>query len=53
MIYGNTEEGAGRVVELGVAIQAFVEAVEVDGAKGDGQLAKQLGDLGGQEGWSD
>ena len=30
---------------------AFASAVEVDGAKGDGQLAIQLGDLGGQEGW--
>ena len=25
--------------------------MEVDGAQDDGQLAKQLGDLGGQEGW--
>ena len=56
VIYGNTVEGAGRAVELGVALQAFAEAVEVDGANGDGQLAKQLGDLGakgvGDWGWS-
>ena len=51
MIYGSTVEGAGRAEELGVALQAFVATVEVDGAKGDGQLAKQLGALGGQEGW--
>ena len=50
VIYGNTVRGAGRAEELGVALKAFVEAVEVDGAKGDGQLTKQLGDLGGQEG---
>ena len=25
--------------------------MEVDGASGDGHLAKQLGDLSGQEGW--
>ena len=38
-------------MELGTTLQAFASAVEVDGAMGDGQLAKQLGDLGGQEGW--
>ena len=51
MIYGYTVEGAGRAVELDVAPQAFAAAVEVDRAKGDGQLAKQLDDLGGQEEW--
>ena len=50
VIYGNTVEGAGRAMELDVALQAFAAAVEVDGAKGDGQLVKQLGDLGDQEG---
>jgi hypothetical protein len=29
----------------------FSDPVDVDGAMGDGQLAKELGDLGGQEGW--
>ena len=38
-------------MELDVALQAFAATVEVDGASGDGQLAKQLGDLNGQEGW--
>ena len=47
----STVEGAGRAMELDTALQAFASAVEVDGAMGDGQLAKQLGDLGGQEGW--
>ena len=42
---------AARAVELDGALQAFAATVEVDGASGDGQLAKQLGDLGGQEGW--
>ena len=51
VIYGNTVEGPGRAMELDVALQAFDAAVEVDGAKGGGQLAKQLDDLGGQEGW--
>jgi hypothetical protein len=51
VIYGNTAEGAGRAEELDVTLQAFAEAVEVDGTKGEGQLAKQLGDLGRQEGW--
>ena len=50
-IRGNTEEGAARAVELDVALQAFAATVEVDGASGDGQLAKQLGNLSGQEGW--
>ena len=40
MIYGNTMEGAGRAMELDVVLQAFAAAVEMDGAKGDGQLAK-------------
>ena len=51
VIYGDTVEGARRAMELGMAPQASATAVEVDGAMGDGQLAKQLGDLGGQEGW--
>ena len=51
VIYGSTVEGAARAVELDVALQAFAATVEVDGASGDGQLAKQLGDLSGQEGW--
>ena len=52
VIYGEGN-GAGhdRAMELGTALQAFASTVEVDGAMGDGQLAKQLGDLGGQEGW--
>ena len=40
MIYGNTMEGAGRAMELVMALHAFAAAVEVDGSKGDGQLAK-------------
>ena len=51
MIYGSTAEGAGRAEELDGALQAFAAPVEVAGAKGDGQLAKQLGVLAGQEGW--
>ena len=51
MIYGSTAEGAARAVELSTALQAFAATVEVDGALGDGQLAVQLGNLGGQEGW--
>ena len=47
----STVEGVGRAVELDVALQAFVATVEVDGALGDGQLAMQLGDLGGHNGW--
>ena len=50
VIYGNTVEGAGRATELDIALQAFAAAVEVDGAKGDGQLATQLGYLSNQEG---
>ena len=51
MIYGSTVEGAARTMELELALQAFAATVEVDDAHGDGQLAKQLGDLGGQEDW--
>ena len=51
VIYGSTVEGAGRAEELDGTLRAFVAAVEVDGAKGDDLLAKQLDDLGGQEGW--
>ena len=51
VIYGSTTEGTARAVEVGGALQAFAATVEVDGALGDGQLAIQLGDLGGQEGW--
>ena len=39
--------GVGRAVELKMALQAFAVTVEVDGALGGGQLAMQLGDLGG------
>ena len=46
-----TVEGSRRAVELEVALQAFATTVELDGAFGDGQLALQLGDLGGQTGW--
>ena len=46
----NTMEGAGRAVELDMALQAFAAIVEVDGALGDGQLTIQLGDLGSQKG---
>ena len=42
---------AARAEDLDMALQTFVATVEVDGAQGDGQLAKRLGDLGGQEGW--
>ena len=38
-------------MELSTALQAFAATMEVDGALGDGQLAVQLGNLGGQEGW--
>ena len=51
VVDSSTVEGAGRAVELEVALQAFVATVEADGALGDGQLAMQLGDLGGQKGW--
>ena len=51
VVYGSTAEGAARAVELSMALQAFAATVEVDGALGDGQLAVQLGNLGGQEGW--
>ena len=44
--YGSTLKGAARTKELDGALQAFAATVEVDGAHGDGQLAKQLGDLG-------
>jgi hypothetical protein len=30
LIYGNTVEGAGKAVELDVALQVFAEAVEAD-----------------------
>ena len=50
VVDSSTVEGVGRAVELDVALQAFVATVEVDGAWGDGQLAMQLGDLGGQKG---
>ena len=46
-----TVEGARRAVKLEVALQAFAAIVEVDGALGGGQLAMQLGGLGGQKGW--
>jgi hypothetical protein len=51
VIYGSTAEGAARAAELDTVLQAFAATVEVDGASGDGHLAKQLGDLGGQKGW--
>ena len=47
VVDSSTAEGVGRAMELDVALQAFAAAVEVDGALGDGQLAMQLGDLGG------
>ena len=50
VVYSNTVEGAGRAMELDGALQTFAETVEVAGALGDGQPAKQLEDLGGQEG---
>jgi hypothetical protein len=40
VIHGSTVEGAARATELGMALQAFAATVEVDGAHGDGQLAK-------------
>ena len=43
-------EGAGRAAELNMALQVFATTVEVDGTLGDGQLAMQLCDLGGQKG---
>ena len=51
MVDSSSVEGVGRAVELGVALKTFAATVEVDGALGDGQLAVQLGDLGGQKGW--
>ena len=51
VVYSNTVEGAGRAMELDMALQAFATTMEVDGAMGGGQLAMQLGDLGGQKGW--
>ena len=52
VIYGNTVEGVGRAMKLDMALHAFAATVEVDGANGGGQLAKQLGGLGGQAvGW--
>ena len=47
VVDSSTVEGVGRAVELDVALQAFAATVGVDGALGDGQLAMQLGDLGG------
>ena len=49
-IDGSTAKGATRAVGLDMALQAFAATVEVDGALGGGQLAIQLGDLGGQKG---
>ena len=46
VVDSSTVEWVGRAVELDVALQAFAATVEVDGASGDGQLAKQLGDWG-------
>ena len=51
VVYSNTMEGAGRAMELEGALQTFAATVEVAGALGDGQLAKQMEDLGGQQGW--
>ena len=51
VVYSNTVEGAGRAMELNGALQTFAASVEVAGALGDGQLAKQFEDLGGQQGW--
>ena len=47
VVDSSTVEGAGSTVELGMALRAFAANVEVDGALGDGQLAMQVGDLGG------
>ena len=51
VVDSNTGVGTDRAVELNKALQAFVANVEVGGALSDGQLAMQLGDLGGQRGW--
>ena len=51
VVDGSMMEGVGRAVELNMALQAFAATVEVDRALGDGQLAMQLGDLGGEKGW--
>ena len=51
MVDSGTVEGVGRAVELGVALHAFAATVEVDGARGDGQLAPELEVLDGQKGW--
>ena len=40
-----------RAVRLDVALQAFAAIVEVDGAEGDGQLATELGNVGGEGDW--
>ena len=50
MVYGSTVQGAASARELEGTLQAFVATSEMDGSHGDGQLAKHLGDLGGQEG---
>ena len=46
VVDSSTMEGAGRAVELDMALRAFAATVEVDGALGDGQLAIQLGPWG-------
>ena len=48
----STEDGVGGAAELEeAALRAFAVAVEVNGAGGDGQLAAELGNMGGEEGW--
>ena len=49
VVDSGTEEGVGRMVELGDALQAFAATVEVDGAGGYGQLASELGAMDGQK----
>ena len=38
-------------MKLEEALRAFAVTVEVDGAEGDGQLAAELGNMGGEGGW--
>ena len=51
VVGSSTADGVGGAVELEEALRAFVAAVEVDGAEGDGQLVTKLGNMGGEESW--
>ena len=45
------DEDVSGAMELEEALRAFAVAVKVDGTGGDGQLAAELGDMGGEGGW--